>query len=304
MTGTPSPDGSGATDSADVDGLRDRIARLERRVERERRARREAERIAEDGLRDLWHANQGLEQRVQERTAELAETLEATTVAAQAKERFLAELGHELKTPLHNVLGLLELVERSRLVDEDRRRLDEIRRHAGELSELLDGLVELAAAEGAPVPADARPADPTTWLDQLVATWIRPAARRAQLVVPTVSTPDQQSVQLDWRRLRRAADAVMSNATTHAGPGTVEVELVVESTSVRLDVRDFGPGVPVEIAHTALEPFVSAGPTAGLGVGLSLAHRLLDVAGGELDVQSDGHHTLVSLTLPRPKPAS
>ena len=63
----------------------DRVERLERRVERERRAREEAEAIAERGMRDLWLANRDLESRVAERTAELELSLQAATMAGQAR---------------------------------------------------------------------------------------------------------------------------------------------------------------------------------------------------------------------------
>lgn len=283
--------------AADASAVDDRVVRLERRIERERTARQEAERIAEGGMRELWQANRLLEDRVAERTAELEQSLAAVTMAADAKERFLAELGHDLATPLHTVLGLLELVESDRLEPHDRDRIESVREHATRLSDLLRGLVDLAGADGAPAPGEVVAGDPATWLDDVVASWTKPAARRAQLLVPAVRG-SSGAVRTDWTRLRRAVDAVMSNVTTHADAGTVGVDVTVSDGRITVDVTDAGPGIPPELAATAHEPFVATGASAGIGIGLSIADRLVRSAGGAMVVSGDRGATSVTLSLP------
>jgi signal transduction histidine kinase len=125
----------------DIDSA-ERIARLEQRLARSRESLEQAERIAEQGMRNLWGINKELEARVAERTVDLERSLASTTSASDAKERFLAELGHELATPLHAVLGLLELIDPGGLTIADQGRVSEIRDHAVTLSGLLNGLVE------------------------------------------------------------------------------------------------------------------------------------------------------------------
>ena len=289
-------DGHGAADHV---ALNDRIDRLERRVVRERTAREEAERIAERGMRDLWHTNRDLEQRVSERTVELERSLGAALMATQAKERFLAELGHELTTPLHAVLGLLELIDPSALHAEDQDRLAAVRDHSGALSELLRSLVELAGAEGEPAPHETVERLASNWLDEVVASWTRPAAIRGQLLVPSV-VGESDPIRVAWGRLRRIADAVLSNVTVHAGPGSVSIDLIVESAYVALKVSDSGPGLSATAVETALGPFVGHGETAGVGIGLAVAHRLAVSAGGSLTLSSDGStSTVVDVKLPR-----
>ena len=149
----------------------DQLRRLERRVERERRARHAAEQIAERGMRDLWLANQELESRVAERTVDLERSLRAARMASEAKEAFLGDLGHDLATPLHAVLGHLDLIDQSALVSEDRERLIAARSSATELAALLKGLVDLAASDGAIGPDEIEQVDPAQWLDGLVVDW-------------------------------------------------------------------------------------------------------------------------------------
>lgn len=275
----------------------DRVERLERRLLRERTARLEAEQIAENGMRSLWKANRDLEQRVAARTAELERSLADARIAAAAKERFLADLGHDLSTPLHNVLGLLELVDATPLERLDRDRLDDVGAHARRLADLLQSLVDLAGADSPPALHDMVDRQANTWLDTVVDAWTRPAAQRAQLLVPSVNSV-QATTTCDWGRLRRALDAVLSNVVVHASAGSVHVDMVVDDESVRIRVADNGPGLLAEIASAPSEPFVSAGPSAGSGVGLAIAERALRSAGGELVVNGAGDHTVVEVSLP------
>lgn len=291
----------------------DRITRLERRLERERRARIEAEEIAERGMRELWLANQDLESRVEARTVELRRSLLAARQAGQAKEAFLGDLGHDLATPLHAVLGHLELIDRAGLDPDDRVRLDTASANARELAALLKGLVDLAAADGALGPDEIETTDPAQWLDDLVGDWTRRAAGRGQLLVPACRAT--QPAAAAWGRLRTIAEVLLDNVVTHAHSGQVTLELDVGDDSsgptedastirsapvgtVSLTVTDSGPGLDdVELA-TALEPFMRFGQESGLGIGLARAERLARAAGGSVGLENQGSCTAARVTLP------
>ena len=279
-------------------GLIERLARLDRRVERERTARLDAERIAEEGMRALWEANRDLENRVAERTAELERSLLVAKAATAARERFLCELGHDLATPLHNVLGLLELIDTSELADLDRVRLFDAETHATHLADRLRGLVDLAAADSPSTEDDLHERDAGRWLDAAVESWTRPAARRAQLLAPSVRGP-LEPTRGDWGRLRRALDAVLANVVAHAGPGVVEITVDDDASDVvRIVVTDQGPGIPDEIASSVSEPFVAAGPTGGAGLGLAVVDRSIRSAGGQFSIDGTGGRTTVRFSLP------
>jgi len=275
-----------------------RIQRLESRLARARESREQAERIAEQGMRNLWGINKDLEARVAERTVDLERSLASTTSASDAKERFLAELGHELTTPLHAVLGLLELIDPVSLSATDQKRLGEVRDHAVTLSGLLHGLVELAGAEGSSAPQSFTGRRPSAWLDELISQWTREAAASGQLIAPAVLGDDVEVV-LDWNRLTRIVDVLLSNAVRHASPGVIGIEVVVLAGDAQVTVTDAGPGMsPVEL-DTACEPFIRHGSGGGIGIGLSIGQRLAAGGGGSLELKSDEVTTQARVLLPR-----
>ena len=117
------------------------------RLERERRARRQAESIAERGMRELWLSNQTLEQKVSERTAALDRSLVALEKAGRSKLALLRELGHELATPLHAISGHLELLCADGLAPQERDRIAQARSSVVQLDGVLQALLALRSEE-------------------------------------------------------------------------------------------------------------------------------------------------------------
>lgn len=284
----------------DIDaGHRALVDKLRREALEERAAREEAERVAERELRRLRQANHDLEGRVAERTAELRRSLAAVTMAAESRERFLADLGGQLTSPLRALPDALGLIDTKGLDIADRERLADARDAARRLAELLRALVDLAGAEAAAQPDDVRDRNPASWLDEVVATWTRRSAKRGLMLVPSV-TASGGSVTLDWKRLRTITDAVLENVLAHTTPGGVSIDLTVEPNQVALVVTDAGPGMSEEQLATAFEPFVAFGDTGGVGIGLTIADRLAVTAGGSITLLGEAGATSAVVALPRP----
>lgn len=277
-------DGSASSD--------DRVARLERRLDRERRARLEAERIAEEGMRSLWFSNQELERRVAERTVELERSLRAAEMATEAKESFLDELGHRLATPLHAIVGLAELIDDEGLSTGQRERLEALHAHVVALGELVHGLTDLAGAQGGSAPGAMSPRSAADWLDEVVADWQRTLLGSGKLLVVDDRCPNTPMIA-DWARLRVMCNAALDNVVRFAEAGRVRFELWHEpaptaGTVVAFAVTDVGPGLgPDEIA-AARQPFVRLRPGGRLGVGLAIVERLALSGGGWMAMSSGG----------------
>jgi hypothetical protein len=248
--------------------------RWRRRLERERSARRQAERLAERGMRELWQANQDLHQRVSERTS--------------AIDRQLAVAAHLTRARLAVLAGL---VSRAVSTPGDAGQLDaaQFRAWADQLSV---GVYGSAEPDGGGTETEVR--SPHDALDDLVDRWQRPAARRALLLAPTASGTHE--VIAPWSRLIAAAHAVLGCIVSAGEPGPLHLEIADTSDGVVATIDDAGPPLPADAAlpDVALpgvawpgagggavgpEAWLSCTAVGGRGVGLAIAQHVA-LAGG------------------------
>lgn len=270
--------------------MTDSLDRWQRRYERERAARLQAETIGEAAIADLYHANQDLDQRVEQRTKELEDALRVAEAARRAESTFLHGLAHELSTPLHAILGLVELV--GELTDEPEIRASalEIEKASDRLHNALRTLVEFAAVSGTEVKVNAAETTLGRFADALAQRWRRRAALKGMLLVVEVDPGPESSFVSDSDRLAQVIDPLIDNAIRYGRVGRVIVEAQLTAAALqpelRLRVSDEGATpIPAELRGQIFEPFVR-GPesVAGFGMGLALAHAVAVALGGSVNL--------------------
>lgn len=250
-------------------------------------------------MRRLYEANVELDGRIADRTAELAEATRRAEAANRAKTDFLATLGHEARTPMNGVLGMLELM--AERID-DAQTTEWLRAataSAERMNRIFRRLVELLELEGA-TDADRSlgPVELSEVLRTLEDRWAPTALRRGKLL--TVDVPAGVVAATSLGPLGRLLDELIDNAVLHAEPGPIHITTTVND-SIEIQIRDSGPGFDAaELAHL-LAPFDvqsrdEAG-SAGLALGLALASRYCGLAGAQLALKDDNGATVAAIGL-------
>ncbi len=266
-------------------------AYLDRRLEAS--AAREAAR-----LRSL---NESLDARVQSRTAELTNALEAldqqrryAEAANRSKSDFLANMSHELRTPLNAVIGFAEVLQMRRhgdvLSPRQADAVDQIHTAGRHLLALIEEVLDFAKIESGKVSIASEPLDAAALAQELVASF-RPQADRAEVALSCADAPEPIAVLADHLRLKQVLTNLISNAIKYNRPGgSVSVEVSALADRVELAVRDTGLGIPADRMDRLFEPFERLGREAmaveGAGLGLALTRRLVEAMNGELNVKS------------------
>jgi signal transduction histidine kinase/CheY-like chemotaxis protein len=208
------------------------------------------------------------------------------------KNQFLSALGHELRTPLNAVLGFCELLAdetSGTLNDRQRRYLAHIRSGGQRLLQQVSDVLDLARIETRRVEL----AQETLVVEPVFAEVMegfRSLANQKSLAVSHTVEPNL-AVRADASRLRQILVNLLANAI-HSTPTGGRVGLLArrESSSVRFEVRDTGPGIPPEEQEKIFEAFhrVPRSGTASQGTGLDLAitQRLVELHGGKLGLES------------------
>jgi signal transduction histidine kinase len=244
--------------------------------------------------RALEELNAELERRVAARTAELEATTAALREADRRKDEFLAMLAHELRNPLAPIRTAVQLLRLKELPEAHSiRARDTIDRQVEHLVCLIDDLLDVSritrgmiTLQREPVPASA-----------IVARAIeitRPAidARRHELLLDLADEP--LTIEGDRTRLVQIVGNILHNATKFMDPGgRIVLQVAPESGAALIRVKDDGMGIPADRIDRVFDLFTQVhrsgdGVQGGLGIGLALVRRLVEMHGGTVEARSDG----------------
>lgn len=233
----------------------------------------------------------------------MADSLEDTILrleAAQAQNRrFVADVAHELRTPVAALVAEASLLRGhlDTLPREARRTAELVVHDIGRMRALVEDLMELSRFDAAGEEVGLRPVD----LGRLIRDVAAARHRDAVLELPD----DRVVVETDPRRLERILGNLLDNAREHAPGALVLVRLRVAAGKVRIAVLDRGPGVPADRIGRIFERFFMADPSrqGGSGLGLAIAAENTALLGGRLAARNrDGGGLEIELVLPVTEP--
>ena len=216
-----------------------------------------------------------------------------------SERRLLQDVSHELRSPLARLSLAAELV---RTAPDRDAAVDRMTKEIDRLADLVGTLVEVARAEGDPSAARLEPLRLGALLQEVVADCRVYADSRGC----GINMTDDVDVTLRANRelLRRAVENVVRNAIRYTPQGaTVDVRTESAGESVRISVRDSGPGVPEELLPKIFQPFFRVddsrdSSTGGVGLGLAIAYRAVSVHHGRLWAQNVNPGLNVWIELP------
>jgi two-component system sensor histidine kinase EvgS len=253
--------------------------------------------------------NRRLQQHVQARRRveqQLQAERDAARAATAAKADFLAEIGHEVRTPLAGIAGGLALLRREHLTPKAQRLVEAMERSAERLVELLNNLLDAAKLEAHKITLHESPVSVKRLVHEL-ADEFGPAAQSRGLVLGVRGAEDwADPVRLDPMRTRQVIANLVSNAIKFTRQGSVTLVLEPPAAAgpgrcrLVLHVMDTGPGIDPSIRDRLFERFTQAPSSApgGTGLGLAIVRELVSLMGGEVRVDSEvGRGTVFTVRL-------
>jgi PAS domain S-box-containing protein len=255
-------------------------------------------RQAEEAIREL---NASLEQRVAERTAELAVARDRAEMADRTKSAFLATMSHELRTPLNSIIGFTGLLLQGLagpLNAEQAKQLGMVKESGQHLLALINDVLDISKIEAGQIEIANAPFDLPASMQKVVQT-VTPLANRKQLPLIVQIAPGVGQITSDRRRVEQILLNLLSNALkfTERGQVTLSAEMVTGTPhtprpAVRISVADTGMGIKRENLDKLFYPFrqLDTGLTRqheGTGLGLAICKRLAERLGGTITVESE-----------------
>lgn len=300
--------GGGASGVRLDDGRRDELGLVAAQINRmAARLDRRAGAVAADRRR--------LEETVAERTAALRAANERLGEIDRSRRRFFSDIGHELRTPLTVIRAEADLGAADAPLDPDEARasFEVIRARARRLNRRIDDLLRVARSESGEIALDRRPFDLARSAAE-AAEDAAPLAERRRIEIETgayPATPPVVSGDADWTR--QVIAGLLDNAIRLSPEGArIRLDCAVDGTEASVTVTDEGPGVADDLKPRLFQRFTRGqAPESGLGfgIGLALAHWVMETQGGRIACQSPapvalsdppkGPGATFRLTLPR-----
>jgi signal transduction histidine kinase/ActR/RegA family two-component response regulator len=218
----------------------------------------------------------------------------AAQEANQLKDEFLATLSHELRTPLNAILGWTHVLQTDSLSpDRATHALEIVSRNAKLQAQLIEDILDISRIIKGKLDIDRRPINVGLVLTNVL-DGVMPAAAAKQIELTREIPGSLPQIEGDPKRLQQVLGNIVSNAIKFTPQGgSISVQCSIDGETITIDVRDSGVGI-----DPALLPFIfdrfrqgdsrSTRKHGGLGLGLAIAHHLLEQHGGDMRAYSDG----------------
>jgi PAS domain S-box-containing protein len=231
------------------------------------------------------------------------EARDMAEAATRAKDEFLAVVSHELRTPLNSIFGWARMLRGHQPDGETlQRALEIIERSAEAQNRLIEDLLDVSRIRSGKLSLDVRPLELIP-LIEAACEILRPAAEAKRIELRLRLDSDAGTIAGDSDRLQQVFWNVLSNAIKFTPPdGRVELRLEPVDSGVRITVTDTGRGISPGFLPFVFDSFRQADGSGtrrhgGLGLGLALVRRVVELHGGTVEAQSRGQNLGATFTV-------
>lgn len=223
-------------------------------------------------------------------------------LASKAKSRFLASIGHEIRTPLYGVLGMLELLRDTKEPSVAAQQIEIANGSAKVLLNLLNDLLDISRADAGKLKLEHRLFNFRESVENSCDLYAAEAGKKG-LEISCYLAPDIPEYAVgDAARLQQILNNLIANAVKFTHTGHIKIHVTQESTPLeaaspgvlpaRVDIHDTGTGIAQDQIEQLFQPFSQGsdaphGEHGGSGLGLNISQKLAEMMGGNISLQSE-----------------
>ncbi|WP_210330377.1 response regulator [Aliikangiella sp. G2MR2-5] len=247
-----------------------------------------------DGKQYIWSLVEDISER-KKNEQRLIESAEAANQAVKAKSEFLATMSHEIRTPMNGILGMINLLAKSELNDEQLHKVGIARCSAEFLLGIINDILDFSRIDAGKLALDHKDFDVCTLLENLTESFrIQSEERNLTLTLSPLQI-EQTRLRGDAFRIRQIMTNLIGNALKFTKRGGIDIKYKVQGDLGRwrlsVSVSDTGIGIPQEKLEQLFTPFtqVDASTTrkyGGSGLGLAISKRLCQLMSGDIYAES------------------
>lgn len=239
---------------------------------------------------------------------ELKSALGMVEQANRAKSEFLSNMSHEIRTPMTAIVGYSEVLKESTSQAEQHDLIEIIQRNGDHLLQLVNDILDISKIELGQYEVREEECSPVKVLQEVMTAYQPKAVEKGLQLLTNIQETIPVVIQSDPARLKQVLENLVSNAIKFTDNGFVRLEIRAISQPnherlLQFNIADTGIGISQEILKHIYDPFIQADSSSsraysGTGLGLTLTHKLVQLLGGKLTVQSSVNQgSVFSVTL-------
>ena len=272
-----------------------------KRAARLKKACKTAEELLEHKSRELYDANEklkaaqkNLKNDVAQTTYELSVTNKRLQTALDEKSNFIGQMSHEVRTPLNAIIGLSEILLRTKLDEAQHDYIKTINSGANSLIVLLNDMLDITKIEAGRVELKPEPVDMRSLLKNVVSMFKQTASQKGLSLNLKISSTLPSHLNIDQGRYKQIVNNLINNAVknTHEGGIVIQVSYTADTIykgvgTLMTRVIDSGVGIPADKLNTIFNAYEQLGQaTQGVGLGLSICQQLSELMMGKITCKS------------------